>query len=78
MKMRTKIAKLQMHETLYKNVNENICFHSHFYAEFHDVLIHHNIRCVHCLTEMDISENCFYLGSDVQQIRQSQTWDRSS
>ena len=33
MKIRTKIARLNMHENLHKNVNENI-FHSHFYANF--------------------------------------------
>ena len=33
MKIRTKIAKLQMHENLHKNVNENI-FHSHFMQIF--------------------------------------------
>ena len=40
MKFGSKIAKLQMHEKLHKNVNENmfsftfLCFHSHFYAIF--------------------------------------------
>ena len=33
MKIQTKMAKLQMH----KNVNET-CFHSHFYANFHEFL----------------------------------------
>ena len=37
MKIRTKIAKLQMHENLHKNVNENM-FHSHFYENFHEFL----------------------------------------
>ena len=37
MKIRTKIAKLQMHENLHKNVNENK-FHSHFYAIFREFL----------------------------------------
>ena len=37
MKIRTKIAKLQMHENLNKNVNENM-FDSHFYANFHEFL----------------------------------------
>ena len=45
MKMRTKIAKLKMDENLYKSVN-----HSHFYAKFQYVLIHHNICCEHWLT----------------------------
>ena len=34
MKIRTKIAKLQMPENLHNNVNENM-FHSQFYANFH-------------------------------------------
>ena len=34
MKIQSKIPKLQMHEKLHKNVNENM-FHSHFYAIFH-------------------------------------------
>ena len=37
MKIRTKIAKLQMHDNLHKNVNET-CFHSHFYANFLEFL----------------------------------------
>ena len=37
MKIQRKIAKLQMHENLYKNVNENI-FHSRVYANFHEFL----------------------------------------
>ena len=36
MKIGTKIAKLQMHENLHKNVNETCCFHSHFYVNFHE------------------------------------------
>ena len=35
MKIRTKIAKLQMHENLHKNVNENM-FSFTFYAHFHE------------------------------------------
>ena len=38
MKIRTKIAKLQVHENLHKNVNENM-FHSHFCSTFHELLI---------------------------------------
>ena len=34
MKIRTKIPKLQMHEVLHKNVNENV-FSFNFYANFH-------------------------------------------
>ena len=34
MKIRTKLAKLQMHENLHKNVNENI----HVFPSFHDFL----------------------------------------
>ena len=37
MKIRTKIAKLQMHETLHKNVNENM-FSFTFYANCHEIL----------------------------------------
>ena len=37
MKIRTKIAKLQMHENLHKNVNENM-FSFTFYAHFHEFL----------------------------------------
>ena len=37
MKIQTKIAKLQMHENLHKNVNENM-FSFTVYANFHDFL----------------------------------------
>ena len=36
MKIHSKIPKLQMHENLHKNVNENTF--SHFYAIFHEFL----------------------------------------
>ena len=35
MKIRTKIAKLQIHENLLK-MGMKTCFHSHFYANFHE------------------------------------------
>ena len=35
-KIRTKIAKLQMHENLHENVKT--CFHSHFYTNFLEFL----------------------------------------
>ena len=37
MKIRTEIAKLQMHENLHKNVNENACSFT-FYSNFHEFL----------------------------------------
>ena len=37
MKIRRKIAKLQMQENLHKNVNENM-FSFTFYAKFHECL----------------------------------------
>ena len=36
MKIWTKTAKLQMHENVNENMFSKICFHSHFYANFHE------------------------------------------
>ena len=39
MTIQTKIAKLPMHENLYKMLMKTF-FHSHFYANFHEFLAH--------------------------------------
>ena len=45
MKIPSKIPKLQMHENLHKDVNENmysfICIHSHFYVVFMSFMVVH-------------------------------------
>ena len=37
-KISTKMSKLQMHENLHKNVNENYLYHLQLYAIFHELL----------------------------------------